>query len=76
MNNTKRVLAALALAGAALTFSGTAHADGVVTAGTVQDFVRSSAIPLIDDIGPDNHMGYLGEGITTPLDYLFVEDAN
>ncbi|MFF1344243.1 hypothetical protein ACFVYT_41695 [Streptomyces sp. NPDC058290] len=43
MNNTKRVLAAVALAGAALSFTGTANADQGDGPGTIGSVVRDES---------------------------------
>ncbi|MEV7356352.1 hypothetical protein [Kitasatospora sp. NPDC091276] len=55
MNNTKRVLAALALAGAALTITGTAHASGILGLGDTGSSNNDSSL--------NQNLGIFGDSI-------------
>jgi protein disulfide-isomerase A1 len=45
---------------------------GANDAEEIEKFVKVNAVPLMDDIGPDNYQSYADSGL--PLAYLFVEN--
>ncbi|RKO89465.1 thioredoxin-like domain-containing protein, partial [Blyttiomyces helicus] len=44
--------------------------EGAITEEALSTFIKTNAIPLMDDIGPDNYGSYLESGV--PLAYLFI----
>lgn len=46
--------------------------DGKFDAEKIKDYVKSAAIPLLGEIGPETYQGYVSSGL--PLAYLFVEN--
>eukprot|EP00999_Lentomonas_sp_LEN2_P002432 NODE_389_length_1556_cov_126.589223_g357_i0.p1 GENE.NODE_389_length_1556_cov_126.589223_g357_i0~~NODE_389_length_1556_cov_126.589223_g357_i0.p1 ORF type:complete len:357 (+),score=119.28 NODE_389_length_1556_cov_126.589223_g357_i0:410-1480(+) len=48
--------------------------DGEYTKSALTDFIRVSATPLIDDIGPQNYQNYVDSGL--PLAYIFIGDED
>lgn len=51
--------------------------DGELNAGALVDFVKANALPLVDEIGPENYAAYVATKL--PMGFLFVslkaEDA-
>ncbi|KAF3154480.1 protein disulfide-isomerase precursor [Orbilia oligospora] len=45
--------------------------DGAFEAEAITTFVKTTAIPLIGEVGPETYAGYMSAGI--PLAYIFVE---
>ncbi|BFZ58158.1 protein disulfide-isomerase precursor [Savitreella phatthalungensis] len=45
--------------------------EGSFKADDVKEFVKTAAIPLLGEIGPETYQGYMASGI--PLAYLFVD---
>ncbi|KAF9970023.1 protein disulfide-isomerase precursor [Actinomortierella ambigua] len=45
--------------------------EGDFTEASLSEFVKANAVPLVDDIGPDNYQYYMEAGI--PLAYLFYD---
>lgn len=48
--------------------------DGAFEAEAITSFVKTTAIPLIGEVGPETYAGYMSAGI--PLAYIFVENAD
>jgi protein disulfide-isomerase A1 len=46
--------------------------EGALDEASITSFVKSAAIPLLGEIGPETYQGYMSSGI--PLLYLFVEE--
>jgi len=44
--------------------------EGAFDSNPIEDFIRVNAIPLMDDVGPENYASYADSGL--PLAYLFV----
>ncbi|KAJ6261114.1 Calsequestrin-2 [Drechslerella dactyloides] len=47
--------------------------DGAFEAEAITAFAKTSAVPLIGEVGPETYSGYMSAGI--PLAYIFVEGA-
>ncbi|TGZ76966.1 protein disulfide isomerase [Ascodesmis nigricans] len=51
---------------------GKAVFDGKIEEAAIAEFVKTSATPLVGEVGPETYAGYMEAGI--PLAYIFVED--
>ncbi|KAF3902549.1 Calsequestrin-2 [Orbilia brochopaga] len=47
--------------------------DGAFEAEAITAFAKTSAVPLIGEVGPETYSGYMSSGL--PLAYIFVEGA-